>query len=172
MGYRIAAAWSIVVGVLIVATTHATFAKRSESQCDAVLDAAVPEGTKFDHQVDFELGAKNTATGDDILIREVRGTSSQFEVGQFYLVRGDYVLGSAEEAALHLTVTATRRGDGCTRGNDRGHIKVHRGAGTFELAVPILYPGHPHIWIDASGRSEGGSELPGVYFGKGAFLRR
>src|SRR5262249_21207100 len=121
---RFATAGLLLMLVPCIATPRDAFAKRTASQCEKLLDATVPEATRFDHEVDFDIGATNLPKVDSIVIREVRGTGEGFEVGQFYLVRGDYSLGSTDEAVLHVSVAASRRGEGCTTGNSRGRVKI------------------------------------------------
>jgi hypothetical protein len=137
------------------------------SACERVVDISFPDDTTFPYTLDFATGRTDLRDGDRIVIREVRGTRPTFEVGGIYLVRGEYTLASLPETRLRLTVTASRRGDGCTKGNGRGTVSVSRGSGTFELASPIAYPGWPHVWFGTGNTSSGG-----VYFGAGDFLRK
>jgi len=146
----------------------AASASAAVARCDKYLDATVPPDTKFTHTVPFEIGEDTVVVGDRIQITEVLGTRDRFEQGGMYLVRGEYTLSSADEASLGFSVTATRKGEGCTRGNGRrGSQRIKRGVGTFELAAPVLYDGHPHVYFRDQGQSAGG-----VYFGSGEFLKK
>jgi hypothetical protein len=139
----------------------------NEPYCKTFVDTSIPRDTQFPYVVDYQLGAGTTRSGDRIQIVEVRGTRPNFEEGGIYLVKGEYTLASVSDAKLLLSVTATQRGKGCTKGNSRGSVEIAQGSGTFELAAPIPYAGHPHVtFYDSSGSNAGG-----VYFGKGDFLK-
>jgi hypothetical protein len=141
---------------------------RPPSRCARTIDIGFPDSTSFPHLVDFETGRTTLGKGDTIVIKEVRGTHPNFQVDGIYLVRGEYVLDSAPEARLALGVTGKGTGLACTTGGGRrGTVTVKRGAGTFELAIAIAYPGHPHLRFRV-GKSSAGD----VYFGKDAFLKR
>ena len=105
---------------------------------------------------------------DRIVITEVRGTRPDFAVGGVYLVRGEYTLASVDSGAVGLFVAATRPGEGCTEGNQRGYAQVMRGSGKFELATRIVYPGYLHVSL-YDGYGHGLGEM---YFGKAAFLHK
>ena len=149
------------LGVTAVAGTQALAQPLRPSRCERVIDVSIPEGTKFPYAVGFELGEKSLKSGDRIVIREVRGTRPTFEPGGIYRLVGEYSFGSGAEALLALSVTAVRRGEGCTSGNGRGTQKVIRGSGTFDLATVMPYPGNPHLTFYVSGNNAGG-----VYFGR------
>jgi hypothetical protein len=154
----------LVVAALGLGAAAETKAHPRQSRppgCERVVDASIPEGTKFPYTVPHEIGSSSLKLGDRILIREVRGTRPRFEVGGIYKVIGEYTLASAAEARLALSVTAVRRGDGCTFGNGRGTRRVVRGSGTFDLAAVMPYAGHPHLTFYVVGRNSGG-----IYFGK------
>jgi hypothetical protein len=136
-----------------------------DARCERVLDASIPAGTTFPHLVPYELGKTRLSDGDQITISEVRGTRPQFEQGGIYLVKGSYVLASGDEGTIAFTVTSARPREGCTRNNDRGHQKVKRGTGTFELAVPLQYLGYPHVYFNVVDKG-----AAGVYLGAGDFL--
>ncbi len=131
----------------------------SEPPCVPKNDS-IAAGTQFSSPVAFDLGRTDLRSGDSITIREVLGTRPDFAVDGVYLVRGDYVLASADEASLGFSVTG-----GCTQGNTRGQQSVKKGSGKFELATKIVYVGQPHVTFYVSGQGSGG-----VYFGKGDFL--
>src|SRR5689334_438536 len=69
---------------------------RSKGECARTLDTSVPAGTTFSNRVAFDIGATDFAPGDSITVTEVQGTKPDFEVGGVYLVRGEYVLASAD----------------------------------------------------------------------------
>jgi hypothetical protein len=159
----------VFAGTCIACVAVASLDAPAGPRCDHVLEATVPADTKMDQAVAFETGRSTLRPFDRIEITEVKGTSSHFAVGEDYVVRGEYTLESVDEADLSFTVTAIRRGEGCTTDNPRGRIKIKRGSGKFELVGPILYQGYPHVWF---GRGVGGSDTEGVYFGKEDFLLR
>lgn len=65
-------------------------------------------------------------------------------------------------------MTGKGTGQACTTGGGRrGAVTVKRGAGTFELATRIAYPGHPHLRFRV-----GKITLGDVYFGMNDFLKR
>ena len=136
-------------------------------RCPDELDDSVAPGTVFSHDVSFEIGATDLPPGDSIRILQVLGTASTFEVGGVYRVRGEYTLQSADDARIALTVSATEPGFGCTHGNGSNVAHVVRGTGTFEVSSPILYEGNPHVYFTGLP-----SKTTGVYFGRGAFLRK
>jgi len=156
-----------MLGVTGVAGTQALAQPLRPSRCERVIDISIPEGTKFPYTVPYELGASSLKSGDRIVIREVRGTRPTFEPGGIYRVVGEYTFGSAAEASLALSVTAVRRGEGCTSGPGRGTQKVIRGSGTFDLVSVMPYPGHPHVTFYVSGNNAGG-----VYFGKRVLAKK
>jgi hypothetical protein len=151
----------VVAAIGVAAETKAHPPQSRPPKCERVVDASIPEGTKFPYRVPYEIGSSSLKSGDRIVIREIRGTRARFEEGGIYKVIGEYTLASAEEARLALSVTAVRRGDGCTSSNGRGTQRVVRGSGGFELAALIPYPGNPHLTFYIAGRNSGG-----VYFGK------
>ena len=157
----------VLLGLTAATETQALPKRPLRSRCERVVDVSIPAGTRFPYTVPFERGASNFKPGDRIVIREVRGTRKAFEPGGIYRVVGEYTLGSAAEAQLALSVTAVRRGEGCTSGNQRGTQSVTRGSGTFDLAVVMPYPGHPHLTFYVAGRNAGG-----VYFGKGEISKK
>ncbi|MEQ9320746.1 MAG: hypothetical protein RIF41_16385 [Polyangiaceae bacterium] len=146
-------------------TDDAQETTRRSNRCKRIHDVACPDDTRFSHDVPFELGRTDLGHGDHITIEQVRGTSSDLEIGGIYLVKGTYTLASRAEARLSFTVTASEPGEGCTKGNRRGRQTVRRGTGTFELATRMAYRGYPHVWFRVGDDSAGG-----VYFGKGDTL--
>lgn len=130
----------------------------------ACVDVSVPPSAEFPFALSFQQARATTKAGDVIDIREVRGDRQRLERGGTYLVRGRYTLSSAEKATLLLSVTAMRRGEGCTTGSSpRGRVTVSRGSGDFELATVLPYEGEPHVTFYVDGRNGGG-----VYFGSAA----
>jgi len=172
MGRHKAAVVFITVCVLAM-NTGVVLARRAEdSACKRILDATIPAGLKIAHSVDFEVGRNTLAARDRIEIKEVLGTTDRFAVGEVYLVRGEYTLGSADSAILTLSVTAASAEEGCTTNNPLGRTLVRRGKGTFEMATPILFPGYPHVWLDTTGQNVADPKSGGVYFGSGEFLQK
>ncbi len=154
------------------ATTPTSQASR-ESVMDKVLgrtctplDTTFPNKTTFDNAVAFDVGRSDVHGGDRIVITDVHGTAPELAQHGVYVVRGEYTLASADEAAITFTVTATNPNEGCTKDNPRARQTVKKGSGKFEVATTVAYQGHPHVWFDVGNNVSGG----GVYFGKGDFL--
>ncbi len=137
------------------------------SPCDVTLDVTFPADTEFPATVKFQTGRSDLKPGDSIVITDVRGTGPSFGRGGIYRLSGTYKLASADHATLAFTVSAARRGEGCTRGDGRGHVEISRGSGKFELSGIIPYRGYPHVYFTVDGKVAGG-----VYFGTGDFLRK
>ncbi len=134
-------------------------AKTTGQQAHA--DASVPPNTTFPVVINYELGDADFHEGDAITLEEVRGTSGDFSVGDYFIVRGTYTLQSRAEATLSLSVTG-----GSTTGNARGRLDVTQGTGRFELATRMPYDGYPHVTL------RDGKPFGGVYFGKGQTVLR
>ncbi len=135
------------------------------ASCTQMFDTSVPAGTVFGDPLAFDVGATDFAPGDAITITEVKGTRKAFEVGGVYLVRGEYVLASADRSEIAFTITTPRPGE-CTRGDRRNVATVARGSGKFEVASSMPYAGFPHLYFTRPGGHRG------AYFGKDAFLQR
>jgi hypothetical protein len=128
-----------------------------------------PPGGVLEQVVEYELGDATFQTGDAITIAEIQGDRSSFQSGGLYRVRGSYTLASRDRATLAFFFTATERGQGSTREGPKATIEVARGSGSFELIREMPYAGWPHISFYPAG---GGSSFGGVYFGKGATLKK
>jgi len=120
-------------------------ARAHDGACAATEDVTVPRETMFDAVVPVHASQTSLRDGDSIVIDEVRGTSPSLAVNGLYRVSGHYTLASADEASLSFTVRATRPGDGCTRNDRDGHMRVRRGSGTFALTGRIAYEGEPSV---------------------------
>jgi hypothetical protein len=136
-------------------------------ECAVMHDVTVPPATLFDAPVPFRVGETHLTGGDRIVIREVRGTSPELAINGLYVVRGEYTLASADEAALGFTVRSSRKGDGCTNGSGASRNVVKRGSGTFELETRVAYEGDPSISFFRihEGTTTRADEIGAVYFG-------
>ncbi len=123
--------------------------------------ASQDDEKRFPHVLDFRLGKRKFAEGDDIVITEIRGTRPRFEIGGRYLVRGRYTLGSQQSAVLCLYRTTKKRVS--VPGNKNQTMQVEKGSGTFALEKVIHHEGYLHLSFYPSG---GGGGLGGVYFGQ------
>lgn len=124
---------------------------------------AEPAASDLSHIVQFELGKSNFASGDNITIQQMRGTSDVIKVGETYSVDGTYELASHDEADIAFYAT-TVLASGPTPVGHLQHIRIKRGHGTFHLVKTMSEDGYLHVsfYPVPSGESFGG-----VYFGQG-----
>jgi hypothetical protein len=118
--------------------------------------------TQFPYVVPFKLGLTHFAGGDEINIRQVRGTSKVIQIGGSYKITGTYTLSSSSEALLATYVTIG--------GNikpspipaiPQQSMQINRGSGSFSLILPVRDRGWPHLafyptiagqaWVSDSG---------------------
>ncbi len=109
------------------------------------------------YEVPFELGTSNFASGDNIAITEVRGTSDKIEVGGTYSVAGTYTLSSKDRARLWFMDT-TISNTGPTPIDPNQAVYIGKGSGSFYLVETMTDDGYFHVSFDTGG---------GVYFGQG-----
>ena len=114
--------------------------------------------------VPFVVGASRFENGDTIKIIEVRGTAETFQPGNEYWIKGTYTLGSRDRATLGGNVTAESKTNAVTPHAEEQSTEVARGHGEFQLKLPILGKGWPHVSFYPAG---GGNGFGGVYFGTG-----
>jgi hypothetical protein len=112
--------------------------------------------------VPIEFGDRAFLPGDDIVIDEVRGDRSQFEVGGTYEIRGHYTLASRPRAVLAIYIT---NGDGP---GPYPTTVVTSGRGNFDLRFTFFRPGWPHL----SFYPENGDGFGHLYFGRGGTVYR
>jgi hypothetical protein len=111
--------------------------------------------------VAFAEGPHSFRPGDRIKIKEVRSSSSEFEVGSEVIVRGDYLLRSRASGRIGLFVTRKEPSQGSAISPEQT-VKVASGSGQFELRIKVLPSGFLHVSFYPA---EGGSAFGGVYFG-------
>ncbi len=130
--------------------------------------AAKSAGYDFSQKVDFQVGATQLGDGDSITIEEVYGTSSEITVGNMYVVKGTYRLGSGETASLAVhNTTSGPSGYGTIPTQRTQTMMIHRGEGRFSLLFYMWDKGNPHV---AFYPAHGGSSVANVYFGTGESL--
>ena len=112
--------------------------------------------------VGYKVGPQLFRDGDSIEIKEVKASSSSFEIGETVTVRGNYTLESHPDAKISIFVTQTE-GDGKSEILPGQQLRIKEGNREFELSVKIQHEGYLHITFYPS---DGGSGFGGVYFGK------
>ncbi|MHC5065103.1 MAG: hypothetical protein ACYTG5_14145 [Planctomycetota bacterium] len=117
---------------------------------------------EFPHRVPFELGEVEFYGGDGIVIEEVRGTAPVFLPGEEYVVRGSYELASQEEAVLMFSLTEMNS-SGIRSVDERQHVTVSSGSGSFALQLEMPAQGYPHLTF----YERAGPAVGGLYFGTG-----
>ena len=117
--------------------------------------------------IEFEQGATRFLAGDEITIREVRGTAETFEPGNIYRITGTYKLASHDKASVAAYTTATNASRGKSRSLEVQTMSAVRGEGDFSLFLPMSYAGWPHVSFYPHGGGEG---FGGVYFGTGEYV--
>jgi len=113
--------------------------------------------------VQYELGKSEFASGDDITILQVRGTSDSIKVGETYSVEGTYKLASQDKADLAFYAT-TMVASGPTPVDPQQHVEVMKGSGSFHLVKTMSEDGYLHVSFYPA---KSGSDFGGVYFGQG-----
>lgn len=120
------------------------------------------------YRVDFEQGVTQFKEGDQITIKEVRGTAKTFQPDNIYCITGTYSLGSHDSATLAAYTTAKNAADGIGPSSQVQRMRVEKGSGKFRLFLPMSCEGWPHVSFYAGGIGIGGN-----YFGTGeSVLRR
>ncbi|HUA66301.1 MAG TPA: DUF192 domain-containing protein, partial [Alphaproteobacteria bacterium] len=115
---------------------------------------------KLPYPVRFELGSSVFAPGDNITIKEVRGTNRKIVVGGTYSVAGTYTLNSKDHAGLSFFSTSVGY-SGPTPVDPKQTVRIQRGAGSFYLVITMAEDGYLHVsFYD-------GEDFGGVYFGQG-----
>jgi hypothetical protein len=121
----------------------------------------------FAYNVPFELGHSEFAPGDSITITALRGTSDVIATNQTYCVEGVYTLASADEADLCFYATISNPNP--TPVDPRQRVRIQKGTGNFRLIKTVAELGYLHLSFYPV---PGGSDLGGIYFGQGEWVRR
>ena len=119
----------------------------------------------FPKSLKYELGDREFAPGDSIVIRELSGTSEEVQPGGVYCVSGDYTLSSQAEADLSFFATTTNRTPTAIDAEQTMHVT--KGTGTFRLVKKMTEPGYLHLTFYSQKASRG---FGGVYFGQGEWV--
>lgn len=112
-------------------------------------------------EVPFVLGPEKFNGGDTISIQQVLATSTQFEIGDHLVVRGQYHLESKEHATLALFMTTTD-GNGKENVSLTQTREIKKGSGEFELSYDVKHTGALHLSFYGI---PDGKPFAGVYFG-------
>jgi uncharacterized protein len=115
---------------------------------------------KLPYEVSFKLGSSVFAPGDNITIKEVRGTSKKIVVGGTYSVSGTYTLSSRDEARLSFFDTSISY-SGPTPIDPKQTVRIQKGSGSFYLVKTMGDDGYLHVSFYS------GEDFGGVYFGQG-----
>jgi hypothetical protein len=154
--------WVVEPGVVLVKSDQPPPPDEApESMPGETAPVSPDDEERFPHVLEFRLGKRKFAEGDDIVITEIRGTRPRFEIGRRYLVRGRYTLSSQNGAMLCLYRTTKKRVS--VPGNENQTMQVEKGSGTFALEKVIHYEGYLHLSFYPSG---GGGGFGGLYFGQ------
>ena len=165
---------SLVVIILLAFLVLPSFVRTTTKEAGAAsTDGALPSPTQkpditvtadFPYAIQFEQGATRFLDGDKITILEVRGTADKFAVGDIYLIKGTYTLGSHDRAKLAASITAVDAANGRSTPLKVQSTIVNQGNGTFTLYLPMPCRGLPHVSFYPA---DGGSDFGGNYFGTG-----
>ena len=120
--------------------------------------AATNENLPF--KLPFELGSSAFAPGDNITIKEVRGTSKKVVIGGTYSVAGTYTLTSRDQADLSFFDTSISY-SGPTPIDPKQTVRIQKGSGSFYLVKTMHDDGYLHVSFYS------GEDFGGVYFGQG-----
>lgn len=128
------------------------------TRSNAIADSTANE--KLPYEVAFKLGSSVFAPGDNITIKEVRGTSKKIAVGGTYSVSGTYTLSSRDEARLSFFGTSLSY-SGPTPIDPRQTVRIQKGSGSFYLVKTMADDSYLHVSFYS------GEDFGGVYFGQG-----
>ena len=138
------------------------------SLCASATSAATNEDARtFPALVQYELGEAEFAPGDNIDIRQVRGTRDTIALGETYCVEGMYRLGSKDEAELALFATTSINASSPI--DPKQTVRIKKGNGSFRLIKTMTEEGYLHISFYPL---PSGSAFGGVYFGQGKGVLR
>jgi hypothetical protein len=121
----------------------------------------------FQQIVQYELGDKEFAPGDNITIQELSGTTAAIRPGGTYRVTGTYTLNSQDEADLSFFATTTNKV--ATPFEAQQTIHVVKGTGSFRLIKKMTEDGYLHLTFYSRVTGQG---FGGVYFGQGQWVLR
>src|SRR6266436_6351357 len=115
------------------------------------------------HAVQYELGDAEFAHGDNITLKQMRGTSETITTGGTYCVEGTYTLASRDQADLAF-FTTTITDNGPSPIDPRQHVRIKKGTGSFRLVKTLNEDGYLHLSFYPV---PSGGDFGGVYFGQG-----
>jgi hypothetical protein len=137
-------------------------ATAAESQAGPSDQVGAPASGEFSYVVPFRLGVANFALGDNIVIRQILGTSSRFAPGNRYQITGTYQLSSRFDAILTTNVTTRYASGRMTVHNTR--LKIQQGEGNFTVVLEMSGDQWPHMAFYPIG---GGESFGNQYYGTG-----
>ncbi len=115
------------------------------------------------YAVQYELGDAEFAHGDNITLKQMRGTSETIATGGTYCVEGTYTLASRDQADLaFFTTTITHSGP--AQIDPRQHVRIKKGTGSFSLVKTLKEDGYLHLSFYPV---HSGDDFGGMYFGQG-----
>jgi hypothetical protein len=142
----------------------------SSSTAIRLLAATTPSNElkqQFPQAVQYDLGDKEFAPGDNITIQELRGTTVAIQPGGTYFVTGTYTLNSQDEADLSFFATTTNKV--LTPFEAQQTMHVMKGTGSFRLIKKMTEEGYLHVTFYSRATGQG---FGGVYFGQGHWVLR
>jgi hypothetical protein len=142
------------LALVLAASVYAS--DRPASQRSGQAAAAMHDDFPF--TVAFEQGATKFERGDEIIVTDVRGTSSDMGSG-ICRISGTYTLASHDRATLAGSMTARNLADGRGRWNKAQTMTIAKGHGTFTLYLPVSVDGWPHISFYGESSDFGGSYI-------------
>ena len=122
---------------------------------------------EFPQAVQYELGDKEFAPGDNITIQGLRGTTAAIQPGGTYCVTGTFTLNSQAEADLSFFATTTNKV--LTPFEAQQTMHVMKGTGSFRLIKKMTEGGYLHLTFYSHATGQG---FGGVYFGQGQWVLR
>jgi hypothetical protein len=114
--------------------------------------------------IPFQVTSQQFEPGDAIVIQAVIASSPQLKVGDTVVVRGQYRLHSAAQAALGFFLTS-KGPSGPTPVSPQQQLAIAAGSGSFELRHVVPAEGELHVSFYPR---PNGSSFGGVYFGPAA----
>ena len=159
----------VIVAAALAVTPWRLVAQEASRTDKPKSEDPLAAGYDLSHIVHFEVGSTQLREGDNITIKEVRGTADTMSAGNMYLVKGTYKLHSAAKAQLAAFTTVDAQDPQSRQFEHVPTMKtqtaiVDEGEGRFALLFYMWQDGWPHISFYPA---EGGNGMGGVYFGTG-----
>ena len=133
---------------------------------------AAPETSTLSHKLSVTPEIKLAfQAGDAIKLQEVTGTTSSFQVGGTYRLKGTCCQHTLKHAVLYVGNTAEPGADAIVPVSGSSlYQTLPDGSTAFDCTFTLLRPGILHATIyDADGRDQHNTAHEGVYLGDVAF---